>query len=164
MLIEFRVANFLSFEDVATLSMSATSDKEHEDSNVLSINDKRLLKSAVIYGANAAGKSNFINAMSFMRAFVLFTPRLSKRGAVPDLTFKLNRKNRKEPSYFEVIFFQNNQRFRYGFEVWNNKVVTEWLFYTPTTREAMLFTRNEEDGIALGAAFKEAKGLEGKPK
>jgi uncharacterized protein len=165
MLIEFRVANFLSFEDVATLSMAATADQEHEKNNVLRINDKqRLLKSAVIYGANAAGKSNFIGAMDFMRAFVLFAPKLSKRGAIPDLTFKLNKKSRKEPSYFEVVFFQDMKRFRYGFEILNNKVVTEWLFYTPTTKEALLFTRNEEEGITLGPSFKEAKGLEGKAK
>ncbi len=165
MLMEFRVANFLSFEEVANLSMAATSDKEYESSNVLHIGDKqRLLKSAVIYGANAAGKSNFIGAMSFMRALVLFAPKLSRRGAMPDLTFKLSRKSHKEPSYFEIVFFQNNQRFRYGFEVSNNKVVTEWLFYTPTTRESMLFTRNVEEGIKIGTSFKEAKGLEGKVK
>jgi AAA15 family ATPase/GTPase len=59
MLIEFRVANFLSFEEMTTLSMVATTDKEHEGTNVHNIDDKlKLLKSAAIYGANGAGKSN----------------------------------------------------------------------------------------------------------
>ena len=164
MLIEFRVENFLSFEDMATLSMVATSDNEHEQNNVLKQGDKlRLLKSAVIYGANAAGKSNLIKAMTFMSALVSY-PEMSKRGRLPDFSFKLDRKDQQKPSFFEVTFLQNEKRFRYGFELLEGKVVSEWLFHTPTIREAVLFTRDEEEGIVIGPSFKEAKGLEAKPK
>ncbi len=54
-----------------TLSLEATSDTEHEETNVASVSQKRLLKTAVIYGANASGKSNLISAMKFMQSFVI---------------------------------------------------------------------------------------------
>jgi AAA15 family ATPase/GTPase len=165
MLIEFRVENFLSFEEMATLSMVATPDKEHEENNVLQKGDKlRLLKSAAIYGANSAGKSNLIKAMAFMSIFVSYGPRMSKKGRIPDFSFKLDKKDQQKPSFFEVTFLQNEKRFRYGFELSGNKVVSEWLFYTPTIREAILFTRDQKDGVVIGPSFKEARGLEAKPK
>lgn len=165
MLIEFRVENFLSFEEMATLSMVATSDDTHEENNILKQGDKlRLLKSAAVYGANAAGKSNLIKAMSFMNYLVSYGPKMSKKDKIPDFSFKLDRKDQQKPSFFEVTFLNNNKRFRYGFELKDGGVVSEWLFHTPTIREAVLFTRDEEDGVTVGSSFKEAKGLEAKPK
>jgi uncharacterized protein len=161
MLIEFRVRNFLSFEDMATLSMVATTDSEHEKNNILNQNNKlRLLKSAAIYGANSAGKSNFIKAIATMSTLVSYGPKISKR----DNSFKLDKKNHQKPSFFEITFLKNDKRFRYGFELSKGKVVSEWLFFTPTIREAVLFTRDEKDGVVIGSSFKEAKGLETKPK
>jgi uncharacterized protein len=165
MLIEFRVENFLSFEEMATLSMVATTDDTHEGSNVLQQKDKlRLLKSAAIYGANAAGKSNFIKAMAFMDYLVTYGPRMSKKNKIPDFSFKLDKKDEHRPSFFEVTFLKNDKRFRYGFELKDNRVASEWLFCTPTIREALLFTRDEQEGIVVGPSFKEAKGLEVKPR
>ena len=71
MLVEFSVENFLSFNERVTFSMLASDDNAHENSNVIVLDDgTRLLKSAVIYGANASGKSNLLTAMSFMSSFV----------------------------------------------------------------------------------------------
>jgi len=165
MLIEFRVENFLSFEESAALSMIASADTTHEDNCIAIANDKlRVLKSAAIYGANSAGKSNLIKAMSFMRYLVTYGSKLSKKDILPDFTFKLDKKDESKPSFFEVVFLKNDKRYRYGFEIGENKVISEWLFHTPTTREATLFTRDLEDGIVIGQSFKEAKGLETKPK
>src|SRR3546814_3461543 len=73
MLIEFSIENFLSFKDLTTLSMvAAKSFKEHQDSHVIGADNKlNLLKSAVIYGNNASGKSNLLEAMGFMKQTVL---------------------------------------------------------------------------------------------
>src|SRR3546814_17507936 len=73
MLIEFSIENFLSFKDLTTLSMvAAKSFKEHQDSHVIGADNKlNLLKSAVIYGNNASGKSNLLEAMGFMKKTVL---------------------------------------------------------------------------------------------
>ena len=69
MIIEFNVENFLSFKDLTTLSMvAAKSFKEHKETNIIPIDKKlNLLKSAVIYGNNASGKSNLLEAIGFMK-------------------------------------------------------------------------------------------------
>lgn len=165
MLIEFRTENFLSFEELVTFSMVATTDATHELSNVVTKNNRlRLLKSAAVYGANAAGKSNFIKAISFMSYLVSYGPKMSQKDKIPDFSFRLDRKDENKPSFFEVTFLKNDKRFRYGFELKENKIISEWLFYTPTIREAVLFTRDTKDGIVIGPSFKEARGLETKPK
>jgi hypothetical protein len=84
-------------------------------------------------------------------------------GAIPDRSFKLNLESAGKPSFFEITFWQDDKRFRYGFEVGDNKIVSEWLFYTPKTKEVTLFTR-EENAITVGASFKEASGHEEKAK
>jgi hypothetical protein len=162
MLIEFKVGNFLSFKDVVTLSMVASSDREHLETNTIPVNDKlRLLKSAVLYGANASGKSNLIKAIFFMRDFILSSSKESSTDKIPVKKFRLCIETEKEPSTFEITFMIENIRYRYGFQVDNDQVHNEWLFYVPTIREATLFIR-EKDKIKLGEGFKEGKGLESK--
>jgi AAA15 family ATPase/GTPase len=163
MLIEFKVGNFLSFKDIVTLSMVASPDKEHLDTNTIQINDKlRLIRSAAVYGANASGKTNLFHAMAFMRYFILNSSKESlSTEDIPVEKFRLSTETEKMPSTFEVTFMIDNIRYRYGFQVDNERIHNEWLFFIPTIREATLFTR-EKDRIKLGSEFKEGKGLEGK--
>jgi AAA15 family ATPase/GTPase len=162
MLIEFKVGNFLSFKEVVTLSMVASSDREHEETNTIPVNDKlKLLKNAVLYGANAGGKSNLIKAIAFMKDFVLSSSKESSTDKISVKKFRLSTETENEPSTFEITFMIENIRYRYGFQADNEQVHSEWLFYVPTIREATLFTR-EKDKIKLGEAFKEGKGLESK--
>ncbi|MCK5059428.1 MAG: ATP-binding protein [Candidatus Aminicenantes bacterium] len=163
MLIEFKVGNFLSFKDMVTLSMVASSDREHLETNTIPVNDKlRLLKSAVLYGANASGKSNLIKAIDFMRDFILSSSKESSTDKIRKVEeFRLSTETDKAPSTFEVTFQLDNIRYRYGFQVDRERVHNEWLYYVPTIREALLFIR-EKDKIHLGSGFKEGKGLESK--
>ncbi|KJU85301.1 hypothetical protein MBAV_002505, partial [Candidatus Magnetobacterium bavaricum] len=72
MLVEFSVANFLSFKDKVTFSMVAADIEELPDNRIQTDDPEwHLLKSAVIYGANDSGKRNLIKAMNFMRKLVL---------------------------------------------------------------------------------------------
>lgn len=72
MLIKFSVENFLSFADKQTLDLTAIKTlKERLIENTFSVNEEKLLKSAVIYGANASGKSNLINAINFFAQFII---------------------------------------------------------------------------------------------
>jgi AAA15 family ATPase/GTPase len=163
MLVEFKVGNFLSFKDIVTLSMVASSDKEHLDTNTIKINDKlRLIRSAAVYGANASGKTNLFKAMSFMRSFILKSAKESlSTEKIPVDKFRLSTGTEKMPSSFEVTFLIGNIRYRYGFQVDRERIHNEWLFFVPTIREAMLFIR-EKDKIKLGPGFKEGRGLEEK--
>lgn len=150
MLIQFSVQNFKTFREKATLSMVASNyDKETRVVDNIAENDKfnlKLLKSAVIYGANASGKSKFIEALMFMRNFVVNSSRESQVGEeIKVEPFKLNSESEIEPSEFEVVFLFSNELYRYGFEVDRHKVVSEWFFHKPKTKEIQLFYRDFQD-------------------
>jgi len=162
MLIEFSVENFLSFKDPTTLSMVAAKPfKEHQASHVVQVGNLGLLKSAIIYGNNAAGKSNLLTAMRFMKAIVLnsFRDALIENSErkFPLEKFALNTKSLEESSFFEVSFIQENVKYRYGFEMDFDKIVAEWLYHT-TSKEVYLFKRNLQKIEINKSAFKEGLG------
>ena len=161
MLIEFSVNNFLSFNEAVTLSMVAANPvKEHREDNVFLANRYHLLKSAVIYGANASGKSNLLKAMRFMKWFVLNSSKESQADEPINVTpFKLNPATKNKPSLFEIVFLNNGAKYRYGFQVDKNRITAEWLFRANKVKEFPLFLR-QDDGIEVMRIFKEGKGLE----
>lgn len=159
MLIEFTVGNFRSFKEPVTLSMAAAKlkarDEKVNQNNTIVVDDKlTLLTSAAIYGANASGKSNLVKAFAFMRAFTLDSAKATqaneKIGVAP---FRLSTETEKRPSFFEIVFLLDNLTYRYGFEVDQERVVSEWLFYVPRKQEVRLFVRDEK-GIAVSRQFK----------
>jgi uncharacterized protein len=163
MLIEFSVGNFLSYKDITKFSMIASSKKEHEDKNVIRINNKlRLLKSSVIYGANASGKSNLFRAMRFMRSFVINSSKETQATEpIKVQNFKLSTETESKPCFFEIIFISKNIKYKYGFEIDKEKVHSEWLFYSPKGKETMLFKRSFQE-YEIGLQFKEGKEVKSK--
>ena len=163
MLKQFTLGNWASFKSPKTFSLDASSDTEHEDTNVLNVTDKRLLRSAVIYGANASGKSNLISGLTFAKMFILTS---SKEGQVeeeiPAETFRLSSECDGKPCMFELIFLQDGTQFRYGFEVDSRRVHSEYLFSTSSSREAELFKRLGDKIDYNTERFKEGKGLSDK--
>ena len=93
MLVEFKVQNFLSFRDLKTFSMVASSSIKEHKNNVFTVSKKpNLLKSAAIYGANASGKSNLIRAIGFMQYFIIHSSKDTQIGEKIRVTnFLLNR-------------------------------------------------------------------------
>ncbi|MDN3594168.1 AAA family ATPase [Zunongwangia endophytica] len=165
MIIEFSVENFLSFKDLTTLSMvKAKSFKEHNETHTFQIDPKlSLLKSAIIYGNNASGKSNLLEAMGFMKGTVInsFRDALmdNNERKFPLEKFILSSKSENESSYFEIVFINNNVKYRYGFEIDDNKIIAEWLFHT-TSKEVYLFKRDLQDIKINKSSFEEALGKE----
>ena len=150
MLIQFSVKNYKTFKDKATISFVASNyDKTTREDDNIHKEDKfelRLLKSSVIYGANASGKSKFIDAIAFMKRFVIISSKDSQKGDDIDLEpFRLNTESEKEPSEFEIIFIFKNTMYRYGFEADKNRIISEWLYYKPKTKEVELFYRDYQD-------------------
>ena len=162
MLIEFTVSNFRSFRESITLSMVAANisakNKQLNLDNVFQLNGIRLLRSAAIYGANASGKSNLIAAFAFMRKFVLQSTKTNSEENIDVEPFLLNSVNIDQPSHFEVTFQSKNVRYRYGFEVSQEKIHAEWLFRS-IKRESELFWR-EDDSIEVRGGFKEGRNLQ----
>jgi AAA15 family ATPase/GTPase len=165
MLLEFTVGNFLSFKDKKTFSLEAGSISELKD-NVVKEGKFKVLRSAVIYGANSSGKSNFIKALEFMVATIKNSSKLNSTDKLNAKPFLLNTETENNPSFFEIIFVVSNvleidKRYRYGFEIDNDKIHSEWLYVLSgkSKKEEVYFIRNNE-GIGISDVFKEAKGLE----
>lgn len=165
MIIEFNVENFLSFKDLTTLSMvAAKSFKEHKETHLIPIDKKlNLLKSAVIYGNNASGKSNLLEAIGFMKETVLnsFRDALVENSErkLPLEKFILSSKTENESSFFEISFIHKDVKYRYGFEIDYENVVAEWLYHT-TSKEVYLFKRDFQKIEVNKSAFKEGIGKE----
>lgn len=159
-LIEFTVGNFLSFNEKKTFSMEASNIKELPD-NILKIDDYKLLKSAAIYGANSSGKSNLIKALKFMIETILNSSKLNSTDKLNVSPFMLSEESRPLPSFFEMLFLFTDNYYRYGFELDNDKIHSEWLYTIPraTKKEQTLFLRDKE-GIGISDTFSKAKGLE----
>jgi uncharacterized protein len=168
MLIEFSVSNYRSFKEKVTFSMVAANvvakDKKLDDSNVFAVehDDLRLLKSAAIYGANASGKSNLAKALSFMKWFMVNSSKETQSIDEIDVEpFRLSTETEKEPSYFELVFLMDGQKYRYGFKANQERIISEWLFYVPRLRETKLFER-ELDNIKTSNKNYKADGIQQK--
>ncbi len=144
MLIEFRLSNFRSIRDPQTLSMVAGSGTELPQNICVSDSDSnlQLVRSAVIYGANAAGKSNLIRALYFMRRHILFSATKTQQGdKIPVDSFLFDKKVCQQPSKFEITFSKDKVRYQYGFELDKNRILEEWLYAYPSGRVQQWFFR-----------------------
>jgi uncharacterized protein len=165
MLVQFSVGNFRSFKDVVTLDLTAANlvskNKAIDENNTFEApGGLRLLKSVVLYGANASGKSNLLKALEFMKTFVNDSAKESQAGdLIKTEPFLLDSETENEPSFFEIIFILGKVRYRYGFEVTTNEVISEWLYHTPNKKESYLFSRNAKT-IKLSRNFSEGRGLQ----
>lgn len=164
MLIEFTAGNYRSIKEPVTLSMVASNlkskDSSIDEKNTFEVDNKlRLLTSTSIFGANASGKSNLIDAILFMQSLVLFSSSESRSGEqIGVVPFRLNQEFQAKPSFFEMVFLVNKTIHRYGFEVNNNEVLSEWCYYSPKGREAMIFSRQAND-IKIGRSMKASSSL-----
>ncbi len=150
MLQSFSVSNYLSFRNKQTLEFIPDPLKEqkgHLHVPYLFDIDARLLKSIGIYGHNSNGKSNFLKSYKFFQDFIFTSFAFGKSEETIKLdNFRLNVASHNEPTTFEVIFFLRNTKYRYGFSLTTEKVVSEWLYYSePKVRENYLFHREEKE-------------------
>ena len=128
MLIQFSVENFLSIKGKVVLSLLASKDNEHPN-HLIADETNRYLKSAVIYGANASGKSNVLNAFCFMVNYVLTSHNQQIHKAIDRSPFKFDPETPTHPSSFEVIFTTKGIRYAYGFSVTDRAVTEEYLYF-----------------------------------
>jgi len=160
MLLEFSVNNFRSIKDTITLSMNTASNKESTHS--FQVRNYHLLNNIVIYGANASGKSNVLRAIGFMRNLVLNRPKITQStDHLPHDFFRLNTETEQASSYFEMVFFLENVKYRYGFEADSTTIYAEWLYSDEHGKEARLFERDNEQKLHYvnKQKFKEGIGL-----
>ncbi|BAZ04941.1 AAA family ATPase [Calothrix sp. NIES-3974] len=159
MLIEFSVGNYRSFKEPVTFSMVAANlvskDKSLDENNTFEIDKHlKLLKTTAIYGANASGKSNLAKALRFMKWFMVNSSKETQSTDEIEVEpFRLSTETEGKPSHFELAFLMDGRKYRYGFQVTQERVISEWLFYVPKVRETNLFER-QLDSIKTSKVYK----------
>lgn len=133
MILEFCVRNYLSLRNETKVSFLATSLKESlsEANDTMPVSDMgvSLVRSAVVYGANASGKTNLLKAIAFFKRFVMNSFKNSQAGESIDVdNFRLNASTVNEPTTMEATFTDGGFIYRYGFEVDSKAVQSEWLY------------------------------------
>lgn len=163
MLIEFNVTNYRSLRDTQTLSMAAsTYFKEMEEQNSFDTSIKglpKLLRSVVIYGPNASGKSNLIASLKFMHFMVLSSAKEIQEGEELGFApFMLDNLSKDKATECEVIFIEGTVRYQYGFALNRTRIIREWLIAYPEGRPQRWFDReynatSNEDTYEFGSKF-----------
>ncbi len=168
MLVEFRVKNFRSLRDEQVLSLVASKDKTLEDTHTLSTGLKAvpgLLRSAVVYGANAGGKSNLIKALQYMRGVVLESATVIQPGqSFAVQPFRLDELSASQPTEFEATFILDGVRYQYGFAMTPQRIVSEHLLVYKAFKPQRWFERHFDaesgkDVYEFGPGLKGAKNL-----
>ena len=153
MLVAFAVSNFLSFDDKQVLSLEAGKTRKHS-SRLYTNRRLKLVKCEALFGSNASGKSNLVDALQFVQNMVEdgFPMGFSNK------YYRLNEENRLKPSFFETELICMDKRFRFGFSaVLNNgSIIEEWLYeITPSGLNKCLYKRNvQEETFQVGEYFK----------
>ncbi|MCI8484819.1 MAG: ATP-binding protein [Lachnospiraceae bacterium] len=150
MLLEFHCSNHRSIKEKINFSMIAGSDHTFEEL-LKEYGNFRILRSAIIYGANGSGKSNFINAISFMSRLVSSSINYQPGQEVFQAPHKLC--TEETPSEYSIQFVKNEIRYAYGFSVKKNLIQEEYLYYFPKGRQVKIFERNGME-IKAGDRYK----------
>lgn len=146
MLRSFRVENHKSFPNEAELLLLPAYDKS-----------RPVVPVAGIFGANASGKSNFLDALSWLQAAVRESYAQWAPGqGVPRATFRLDKQSAARPSGYAVDLVIGDTRHEYGVEVNDERVVSEWLYSYPRGRRRVIFERNGQD-IKLGSTVADSR-------
>lgn len=168
MLVEFRIKNFCSLRDEQVLSLVATKDKTLQDSNTQATGISAaptVLRSVVIYGANASGKSNLIKALQYMRGVVTESATAIAPGQIFGVQpFRLDSDSANQPSEFEVTFLLDGVRYQYGFAMTAQRIVGEHLLVYKAFKPQKWFTRRFDidtgkDIYEFGSGLKGPKNL-----
>ena len=161
MLLRFGVSNRLSMRDRQELSLTASSLKDPTEGLIdcPSVPSGSVLPAALIYGANASGKTNFVDSIRVMREMVLTSHSKGEPGGgVPQRRpFALDPANAESPTRFDVDFMMDGVRHHYGFEASDEAFLSEWLYAFPKAHRRMLFEREGDEfhfGRALGGQNK----------
>ena len=145
MLVEFRVKNFRSLRDEQVLSLVASNDKTLIDSHALMTGLNAvpaLLRSAVVYGANASGKSNLIKAMQFMRGVVTESATIMQPAQAFNVQpFRLSSESNHQPTEFEITFMLQGVRYQYGFSLTSHRILSEYLLVYKAFKPQRWFDR-----------------------
>jgi predicted ATPase len=137
-LLRFEVENHRSILDPVELSMIAV-DEDRPATRGFDLLNERALTVAGIYGPNASGKSNVIEALAWLSHAVNRSLR-AWGPAVPREPFRFGR-GPESPSVYDVEMIADGVRYAYHLEVSDSGVLYEALHSYPERRRRVLFER-----------------------
>ena len=143
---ELRIKNFLSFKEETVISFEASKDKFKEDSLLVTMNDgTRLSRIAIIYGANASGKSNLLGAFEFL---FWFWDRLTdnQETSTEVEPFTLDIDTPSQPSEFELKLYVNDKKYVYQLSLNTKAILSEKLLVYNSNQPSLLMLRELVDG------------------
>ncbi len=160
MILEFKVKNFLSFKEQVTFSFEATDDNYLSDYQIVTMPDgTKILKLAMIYGANASGKSNLLASIDLLVLFAILTSKFDNPYA-----FKYDKATINAPSEFELTFYVDGTKYQYILHIANNFISKEELFTFSRKKKILIFTRKQTAiassfTIKIGEKYKISKAI-----
>jgi len=167
MLLNFAVTNYRSIKERQVFSMLAVDGLPHEESLIHSKDDISILPVAILFGANASGKSNILRAFGTMRQMVLNSVRLNPDDTLDEYEpFLLDEESRNNDTEFEAEFivdtgYNVELHYRYGFSFSGKLISEEWLYrQKEDTNEIELFVRTGGKIQINEKEFPEGKGKE----
>ena len=150
MLLEFSCSNHKSIRGEVKFSALAGTDTTYED-KLISFGDNKVLRASAIYGANGSGKSNFIDAISFMQNLVTSSINNQPGQGLYQKPHKLESYDTE--SRYSITFVAQGVLYAYGFSLRNMLVYEEYLYHFPKGRQAKVFERSM-DSYEEGASFR----------
>ena len=157
MLLRFAVENHRSIRERQEMSFVASTLKDRADGLIPcgAVKSRSVVPAAVIYGANASGKTNMVSAVETMQWMVLWSHVKGGPGSgIPRQKFMLDPDWAEKPSNFEIDFMLGSVRYHYGFEATDRAFSSEWLYESPRAHSRKLFERQEQK-------FEFGRGLKG---
>lgn len=167
MILEFSIANTFSINEKQTISFeSAVNDENTDAIHCVKMGDKKILKMACLYGANASGKTKMIEALYFYIDFMInsFTD-IKPNGHIQFQPFRFNSETQKQPGTFEIIFYakdmaeEKNIRYDYTLQLTDQAVEVESLYYAPKGQKKLIFERTSDNTIKWGTDVIGAKKI-----
>lgn len=150
MLLEFRIRNYRSIRDEIVVSFVASKEKKLADTHLASTgitSIPHVLRSAVVYGPNASGKSTLLHALHYMRSIVAESATVLQPGQTFNVQpFRLDAEYARQPTEFEITFLLGGVRHQYGFSLTPERIIDEWLLVYRAPKPQQWFRRsfNEE--------------------
>ena len=149
MIQEIKISNFLSFKEEVTFSFEATKDTSFEEYQVVKVaHDVRLLRFAMIYGANASGKSNLLNAIEYLHDF-WFDIKKDINEKTEVIPFKLDKLTPLQDSVFSLKFYVKGVKYWYELQLNESKVISEKLYYYSSVQPTLLFDRGLKNNVSV---------------
>lgn len=172
MLCQFSVTNYKCFKNTITLDMQSTAITENQERLIKDVDNESFLPLAVIYGANASGKSTVLSALFSLAAKIMLPicsvshgndECMEKIKGIHVAPYKFSKRSNNLPTVFELFFRTKKYEYQYKLSVLKGEIYEEILYKKLLTgsRYSLVFSRNANQEIVLSGSFKsyDAKGI-----